>query len=190
MLQVLNKHITIWFEEFDMTASKDRPLRLMSPDVDKYFGMLKDQFSLESSKSFRRSSSAKDGRESSLFRKRFEHLSSDISPKYHRHSMVEGNNIYPSKQRSLDLSRSTEQLNESTKHFHDFSLHMAGDNRFSNSYTSGDFRDLVNNNESHAEDLQSKHMETALNQGKLYSFAEESRRRRKKVFDKERKSSK
>lgn len=161
----------------------------MSPDVDKYFSMLKDQFS--SDHRGRRSSASGGASRSSAFQRRFETLSTDISPKYHRHSMAEGNNLFASKQLNLEFTKSTESLNKTVKRDVHDSDHMF-DKVFSNSFTSGDFRDLMNNNDSDIEDLQSKHMESALNQGKLYSVSEENRKRRKKVFrdEKERKCSK
>ena len=155
----------------------------MSPDVDKYFSMLKEQFSLDGLK---KSSSAGSNREnrSIVFRNRFDSLSNDISHKYHRHSMVEGN-LFVSKQRSLDST-----LSSRSRSFHD-SDHMAYHRgRLSTSLTTGGFRDLINNNEFAADDLQSRHMEMALNQGKLNSVSEENRKQRRKAFEKERKVSK
>jgi len=155
----------------------------MSPDVDKYFSMLKEQFSFDG---LTKSSSVGNTREnrSMVFRNRFDSLSNDISHKYHRHSMVDGN-LFVSKQRSLDsaLSKSSLSLRESD--------HMAFQRgRLSTSLSGGGFRDLINNNELAAEDLQSRHMEMALNQGKLNSVSEENRKKRRKVFEKERKVSK
>lgn len=161
-----------------MTASGGRLAQQMSPDVDKYFSMLKEQFSLDGLK---RSSSAGNSREnrSIVFRNRFDSLSSDISHKYHRHSMVEGGNLFVSKQRSLDSS-----LTQGARGLLD------SNHRLSTSLTDGGFRDLINNNEFGVDDLQSRHMEMALNQGKLNSVSEENRKRRRKVFEKERKASK
>ena len=92
-------------------------------------------------------------------------------------------NIFVAKQRSLDsaLSKSSRSLNDSD--------HMAYHRgRLSTSLTGGEFRDLINNNELAIDDLQSRHMEMALNQGKLNSVSEENRKRRRKVFEKERKN--
>eukprot|EP00795_Rhopilema_esculentum_P001193 gene1193-15557_t len=167
-----------------MTASKDRGGRQMSPDVDKYFNMLKEQFSFDG---LRRSSSAGSSKEhrSIVFRSRFDSLSNDISHKYHRHSMVEGGSLYVAKQRSLDST-----LSKSARGLHIQSDHMAHQGRLSTSLTTGEFRDLINNNDLGSEDLQSRHMEMALNQGKLNSVSEQNRKKRRKVFEKERKYSK
>ena len=172
-----------------MTASKDRSSRQMSPDVDKYFNMLKEQFSCDGGLSKRRERRSSSGgittsreNRSIVFRHRFESLSNDISHKYHRHSMIEGGSLYVSKQRSLDSNFSSRNSSRSD--------HMAHQGRLSTSLSSGEFRDLINNNDVDAEDLQSRHMEMALNQGKLNSVSEENRKKRRKVFEKERKSSK
>lgn len=157
----------------------------MSPDVDKYFSMLKEQFSFDG---LRKSSSAGSSREnrSIVFRSRFDSLSNDISHKYHRHSMVEGGgSLFVAKQKSLDSG-----LSKSTHGIFDVDHMACHRGRLSTSLTEGDFRDLVNNNEFGLEDLQSRHMEMALNQGKLNSVSEENRKRRRKVFEKERKMSK
>ena len=176
-----------------MTASKDRSSRQMSPDVDKYFNMLKEQFSCDSGLSQRRERRSSSGgittsreNRSIVFRHRFESLSNDISHKYHRHSMIEGGSLYVSKQRSLDLNLGSRNSSRSCRE----SDHMAHQGRLSASLSSGEFRDLINNNDVDAEDLQSRHMEMALNQGKLNSVSEENRKKRRKVFEKERKSSK
>ena len=96
--------------------------------------------------------------------------------------MVEGSNLFTS------ITKNTDHMGSKSFDI-DYSLQM-GDKRFSNSYSSGDLRELMNNNDADAEDLQSRHMETALNQGKLFSVSEQNRKRRKKVFEKERKVSK